>query len=248
MTSEVEMGGERRNGDTLVREEEAFTEGERIKLSPGDREVLKALEPVVDAVAALFGPNCEVLLHSLEDLSSSVMKIANGHVTGRAVGAPMTDLGMQTLKRAMASQSEIVRSYYSRSKDGKTLKSVTALIRRGHRPIGMFCVNVNLSAPLLEVVSQFFPAQQTEIQDSPEHFLMSSEELVHRSFEKARAAANGQRGLSALARSKLIVKGLYDQGIFDVKGAAGIVAREMGVSRYTIYNYIRDARTQECQP
>ncbi len=233
-----------RAGAALLNPERArLEEGEgQVKLTPGDREVLKALEPVADAVAALFGVNCEVLIHSLEDLSHSVVKIANGHVTARGVGAPMTDLGMKALRRAAASQSDVVESYYSRTNDGKTLKSVTALVRNGRRPIGMFCVNLNLSASLLEFLSQFSPPPQGDIQESPEHFLPSSEELVHSSFEKAIAAANNQRGLSALARSRLVVKALHDQGVFDIKGAVGVVAGELGVSRYTVYNYIRDAK------
>ncbi|HUX13524.1 MAG TPA: PAS domain-containing protein [Spirochaetia bacterium] len=213
-----------------------------VKLSEQDRAIMQALEPVVDAVAALFGPNCEVLIHSLEDLGRSVVKITNGQVTGREVGAPITDLGMKALRQAKELKTDVIGSYYSRTADGKTLKSVTALIRNGTKPIAMLCINLNLSAPLIDFASGLLPEAQQEMQDSPEHFVMSSEELVHKSVEKTVAEINRQRGLSALTRNRLVVKELYDQGIFDVKGAIDIVAQELGVSRYTIYNYIREAK------
>jgi hypothetical protein len=35
---------------------------------------------------------------------------------------------------------------------------------------------------------------------------------------------------------------LYGMGVFDIKDATHLVAREMGVSVYTVYNYVREAR------
>jgi len=35
---------------------------------------------------------------------------------------------------------------------------------------------------------------------------------------------------------------LYRRGIFKVTGAIDIAAKTMGISRYTLYNYIREAR------
>jgi predicted transcriptional regulator YheO len=37
----------------------------------------------VAALSALFGPGCAVVLHAFDSLHASVIKIANGHITGR---------------------------------------------------------------------------------------------------------------------------------------------------------------------
>ena len=214
-----------------------------VRLSAADRSILAALEPVVDAVATLFGEHCEVLIHSLEDLSHSVIKIRNAAVTGRNPGSPMTDLGMKVLRNSETSESDVIGSYYSKTNDGKTLKSVTALIRNGTKPIGILCINVNLSAPLFDILQHFLPAgAEARQDDSPEHFVMSSDELVRRSLDTTVAQIGARREISQQAKNKLIVGELNEQGIFDVKGAVDIVAKELGVSRYTIYNYIREAR------
>lgn len=212
-----------------------------VKLTATDRSILAALEPVVDAVATLFGTHCEVLIHSLEDLSHSIIKIKNGSVTGRRVGAPMTDFGIKVLRNTADSHSDVVGSYYNRTNDGKVLKSVTALIRNGTKPIGMLCINMDLSAPLLEVLQQYVPVNSRE-EESPEHFVMSSDELVRRSLETAITSVGANRDIAHQMKNKAIVGELHAQGIFDVKGAVEIVARELGVSRYTVYNYIREAR------
>ena len=64
---------------------QAKTHNKLIRLNKNDRAVLQALETVVEGIAAAFGSNCEVVLHSLEDLGHSVIKIENGYVTGRDI-------------------------------------------------------------------------------------------------------------------------------------------------------------------
>ncbi len=216
---------------------------EGLSLTAGDRAILDSLHPVVDAIATLFGNQCEVLIHSLEDLGHSIIRIRNGHVTGRSVGSPITDLGIKVLKGTRTVEDDVVGSYYSTTNDGKTLKSVTALIRNGAKPIGLLCINMNLSAPLVEVIAQFLPSGGgPRPEDSPEHFVMSTEELVRRSLDTAISQIRPKREMSHQVKNKLVVSELYGQGIFDVKGAVEIVAKELGVSRYTVYNYIREAR------
>ena len=53
--------------------------------SEHDKIILRSYEAVVDGIASLIGPFCEIVLHSLEDLNTSAIKIANGENTGRQV-------------------------------------------------------------------------------------------------------------------------------------------------------------------
>ena len=46
-----------------------------------------------------LGSVYEISLHSLEDYDHSVVKIMNGYHSGRTVGAPLTDLALNMLKR-----------------------------------------------------------------------------------------------------------------------------------------------------
>ena len=49
------------------------------------------LMPFVDFLGAALGSATEVVLHDLTEPGNSVVKIVNGHVSGRNVGAPATD-------------------------------------------------------------------------------------------------------------------------------------------------------------
>ena len=214
-------------------------------LSPVDWEILRAMEPIVHAIAKAFGANCEVLLHSLEDLSNSVIVIANGHVTGRQVGAPVTDLAMRILRDVGSGGGDVVGPYVSKTADGRHLKSVTTIVRNQQgRPIGLLCINVNISAPLVEVIRDFLCETIADEGESPENFATSAEDLIRRSLDAVHATIAPERKMAPITKNKLIVSKLYDRGIFDIRGAVSYVAREMGVSKYTIYNYLREIRQE----
>ncbi|EFO44067.1 YheO domain protein, partial [Vibrio parahaemolyticus AQ4037] len=90
-----------------------------------DKIILRSYEAVVDGIASLIGPFCEIVLHSLEDLNTSAIKIANGENTGRQVGSPITDLALKMLKDIEGSERNFSRSYFTRAKGGVLMKSIT---------------------------------------------------------------------------------------------------------------------------
>jgi len=54
-----------------------------------------------------------------------------------------------------------------------------------------------------------------------------------------------QRKISFSEKNKLIVFELYKRGVFNVRGVIDLVAKELGISRYTIYNYLREAKSEK---
>ena len=211
-----------------------------------DREkeiVFHDLEAFVEFVAQAIGNNCEVVLHSLEDLGHAVVKIANGHVTGRSVGSPMTDFGMEILKEADSLGKNIFGSYYSELGDGTRLKSTSMLVRNTQgTPIAMLCINIDLSVPLLDFMRGLLPEKGEFPDEIVEHFPLTLDELVERTLERVMAHVNSQRYMSPSDKNKEIVTELYKRGMFKVAGVIDIVAKKMGISRYTVYNYIREAK------
>jgi len=208
--------------------------------------LLHALESVVDSIAKVFGDNCEVVLHSLEDPAHSVVKIVNSHITGRRVGAPITDLGLEMLKKANSLGKDVIGSYYSKLDDGRLLKSVSTLIRDAQgNPIGEMCINIDLSVPLLDFLSGFLPKGGESSEKVVEHFPSTLNELVSKTLEMVMTRVNTQKEVSPSEKNKTVVMELYTRGIFDVRGAIDVVAKKMGISRYTVYNYIREAKVEE---
>jgi predicted transcriptional regulator YheO len=201
-------------------------------------------KPLVDAIAASFGGHCEVVLHSLQDLSKSVIHIANSHVSGRKVGSPMTDFGIEVYKNAQKSQQNMFGPYLCKLDDGRVLRCVTTLIKNSAgKPIGMLCINIDLSAPLWDFLTEFkSDVSGDKSQAIVEHFAFTPEELIFRALDIARKEINMTTKLSPSEKNHRIVSDLNRKGIFDVKGAVDNVAMNLGISRYTVYNYLREAK------
>jgi predicted transcriptional regulator YheO len=205
-----------------------------------DRQLLNSVKPVVDGIAAFMGENCEVALHSFESLEHSVIHIVNGHITGRGLGSPMPDLGMKILQESPGVSKDVTDCYCSKTTDGKTLRSIAIMIRNpSDKPIGMICINLNMDAPLRSLINTLAdpPAE------SSENFVANLDELIKTTLRETIAAINGHSGIPNHEKNKIIVCELNKKGMFDIRGAIDIVARELSVSRYTIYNYIREHKS-----
>ena len=215
-----------------------------IKMSNTDKEIIHALEIIVEGVAKSFGKNCEVVLHSLEDIRNSVIKIENGHVTGRKIGSPLTDFAIELLKEAESSGKNVTDIYFSKLDDGRLLKSVTTLIRNTEgKPIGLLCINIDLSAPFVDVLKELLPSNNELANGKTlEHFPATTKELIHNMLGTVMVDVNLRSEIPVPEKGRAIVAELYKKGIFNVKGALDLVAKEIGVSRYTVYNYIREAK------
>ncbi len=202
--------------------------------------VLDNLRRIADAIVSFFGRNCEVCLHDLRSLRHSLIYIA-GDVTGRKPGAPATDLLVRTLQQDCV---EDLRNYQTTSGNGRPLKSSTVFIRNAWgEPLFAFCINFdttdffNASQALQPFVNSFEQTPETS-----ETFALVPEETIG-SLVKRSILALGKQPVTMTSTEKTRLIALLEQdGVFRLKGAVEEVARHVGVSRYTIYHYLRKIR------
>ncbi|MDG3086976.1 transcriptional regulator [Vibrio hannami] len=228
---------------------DALMEMESVVVQPfseHDKIILKSYEAVVDGLAGLIGPFCEIVLHSLENLDTSAIKIANGENTGRHVGSPITDMALKTLKDIESSERNFSRAYFTRAKGGVLMKSVTIAIRNGHnRVIGLLCINVNLDAPFSQILQSFMPTEEAKEAASAVNFASDVVELVDQTVEHTIEEINADKSVSNNTKNRQIVMELYDKGIFDIKDAINRVAERLNISKHTVYLYIRQRKTED---
>ncbi len=215
-----------------------------------DRHLIANFVPLVDGLASLLGTGCEVVLHAFDQLDASVIKIANGHITGREAGAPATDFALAQLQQTTSHPEEqgSWRSYFSRNRQGHLLKSASMTIRnRQQQPIGMLCVNFSLDAPLSSLLAALsLPGMANSLDTVPvvlenESFANSVDDLVAQVMAKVDADTR----LPASARNKAIITTLYDRGLFEIKEAAHRVAERLAISRHTVYLHIRNHKAAQ---
>ena len=212
-------------------------------------EMKDALIAIARAIARTTGPQCEVVLHDYREWDrsgSTIVWIENGHVTGRRVGGPTTNLGLEALKSGNDSPDRF--NYQSRAQDGRTLRSTSIYFRnRTGKLIGSLCINVDVDAyvtaraaldALLGVAMEAPPDP-----DTAETFGSDIAEVLDAQIQAAIARTG--KPAAALARDDrvAIVRSLDDKGAFLVKRAADRIARALGTSRVTVYSYLEEARS-----
>ncbi|MCX8647024.1 transcriptional regulator [Bifidobacterium sp. B4107] len=108
---------------------------------------LRPFIPLVDFLGEILGPNAEVVLQSVKDFSHSVVAIANGHLSGRTIGSPATDLVLRIWQNHKYEQRDYLTHYTGYTIQGHPMVSSTFFLRdaRG-RVIGFLCINFDNSA------------------------------------------------------------------------------------------------------
>ena len=187
------------------------------------------------AIVETFGHDaCEAVIHDISDLEHSIVWI-EGDVTHRAIGDGMTDFGLAIIR---AGRYEDFYNYRTYLADGSTLKSSTLFLRDPDgQPWGTFCLNFNIT-PLLYLY-HFLDSLALQVQHPEIHetFTKTVEETIQSLIVEA--AAEIGRSIPELNYADRIqlIRILDERGAFQMRRAVPIIAKTLGVSRTSIYNY-----------
>ena len=223
---------------------------EESKINP----ILLGFAPVVKGIAKMFGTDCEVLLHDMSNLENSIIMIENGHVTGREVGGPMTDLGLYFLQSDLFKNTDFIANYQTENKYGKKLKSTTIFIRdKKKKIIGFLCINYALDylSGLSGKIDDFCAVNKDlennvfNKEEKEEIFTDNIDDLLERVFIKAQEKV-GKPIEKMQKDDKLeVLRYLQKKGFFLIKGNIDKIAKRLNVSRYTIYNYLSEIKPEK---
>jgi predicted transcriptional regulator YheO len=202
----------------------------------------------VDGIARTFGSRCEVVLHDLRNfrnLHRSIVKISNGHVTGRTVGGAITNQGLAFLKSGR--EENLLLNYSSVTKDGRPLKSSTIVFRDDKRkPIASICINFDMTDIMNfnGVIQEIFRISEEEHPQALETFQVDTVSTLNRiADETIRKTGKALRSMERKDKIEIVGK-LEDEGFFLIKGAIKLIAAKLNVSKFTIYNYLEQIRNK----
>lgn len=200
--------------------------------------------PVAKMIAKMFGKNCEVVLHDLSVPQNSVIFAINNHVTGREVGQPFDHLVKQVLL-SKNFEGDYAANYMTMSKDGRQIKSSTALIRDAKgEVVGALCINYDVAAleNVKTVLDEFLDIKTEEIQKEVEPF----ENVMDIVDDLINKIVANVKGIKLKKQDKInLIKFMDQKGIFQIKGAIDKVARKLNISNVTVYSYLDEIRKNE---
>nr|WP_207754538.1 helix-turn-helix transcriptional regulator [Pseudoflavonifractor phocaeensis] len=205
---------------------------------------MQFLFKLAKGIASQFGPNCEVVVHDLatNDPESSIVAIENGQVTGRKVGDGPSHVVLEAL-RGENSQLQDHLSYLAKTRDGKILKSTTIYIRDDDGdPIGIFGINYDITLMLaMETALKQFTATEKE-EKEPEAISRNVSDLLDELIEQSVKIVGKPVALMTKEDKVKAVQFLNETGAFLITKSGDKVCKFFGISKYTLYSYIDEAK------
>ncbi len=211
------------------------------RLGPG---TLGLLKDVGMAITSLLGKWCEVVIHDTSDLEHSIVWL-QGNVTGRRPGGMMTDLGLEMLRRG---QTQPLLNYTTYTESGKTLRSASLWLRDDRGEIcGGFCINLDVTPMLAlrEFSRDLAPGDART--DLSEAHVADLGDLIDTLIAECEYRMGTPADEMTKDQRLEVVNFLDGRGAFQVRNSAVIVANRLGVTRKTIYNYLREIEREDAQ-
>jgi predicted transcriptional regulator YheO len=196
-------------------------------------------------LAEAIGKNCEVVLHNFEDPEHSIVAIANGHITGRKVGDTVDMLGLELLRNPPPGD---LLNYRTETKSGKVLRSSSIFLRKDSGQIfGALCINYDITGliKLQQWVQETALPLGEGVQEEFEHDVASILDCLIKD-----AIRSTGKEIADLTRANKIAVITYldHKGAFLIRYSADRIAERLNISKYTIYNYLEEAKRNGSMP
>ena len=111
-----------------------------------EKELKRHYMLIVDFLGHILGPDYEIALHELNDDSNEIIAIANGELTGRHLGSPLSNKMLEYVAGNLYETQNYVLNFESVSATGKTMCSNSMFIKgRSGELAGLLCINFDAS-------------------------------------------------------------------------------------------------------
>ncbi len=198
-------------------------------------------------IARQFGSNCEVVVHDLAaaDPDRSIVAIENGHVSGRRLGDGPSHVVWEALK-ADPKKLEDRLAYLTRTEDGKILKSSTIFIRDdADKVVGVFAINYDITLmKAMEDQLRLFTATDEPSQE-PQTIIHSVNDLLEELIKQSVKLVGKPAALMNKEDKVKAISFLNDSGAFLITKSGQRVCNFFGISKYTLYSYIDEAKGEK---
>ncbi|MBW8353776.1 MAG: transcriptional regulator [Pseudomonas sp.] len=207
--------------------------------SPAKDPALDNFRAIADAIATLFFPHAEVVLHDLR--TQKIDYIAN-NLSKREVG---DDAALEDLLSGDSSERNI-GPYEKLNWDGQKIRSLSSVLRDSQgQPIAVLCINLNISLfenakaalDLFLSPSKLIPQPDSLFRDDWQERINT---FLHNWLRER------QLGLNLLTREhkRELVLALHAEGAFKGKSASNYVANVLSMGRATVYKHLKELKGQ----
>ncbi|MGJ9505337.1 helix-turn-helix transcriptional regulator [Actinotignum sp. GS-2025c] len=217
-----------------------------IEVSPAEKEeaniILRTLTRLVEPLQATLPGPSEVVLHDLSRLPNSIVNIA-GDITGRTIGGCATN----TLLRDAANNIlESNFNYLTKAANGADVCCSTLVFRTSTgTPVAAMCTIRDISVwetfrNAIDTLIPSLPREKAPTFDDAETFSKDVDELAQDLLDRTIESTEIPVEFMQKKHKVAVVAELQQRGFFLLREAAEKAADALEVSRFTIYNYLKE--------
>ena len=203
------------------------------------KEAFDFLDRMARGIAVMFGEQCETIVHEMDGQKVKNLAIYNGHVSGRTTGSTLSIYGRDTMMDEEDPKVNLDLDYVNQmviTSSGKTMKSSTFHFWGEDYH---FALGINYDISVMSQMSRIMDGLlrtdatlQTSLfgtGNSREEVFESCSEMVKRPFSQMQKADR-----------LTLVSILKEKGFFQMQRSVPYAAERLGVTKYTIYNYLNE--------
>jgi predicted transcriptional regulator YheO len=188
---------------------------------------------IADAIATLFFPHAEVVLHDLR--TQKVDYIAN-NLSKREIGDD------SSLSEDVSERN--IGPYEKLNWDGQKIRSLSSVLRDSEgRPLAVLCINLNISLFENAKAALDLFLSPTKLIPQPDSLFRDDWQERINTFLHAWLRER-QLSLNVLTRDhkRELVLALHAEGAFKGKSASNYVANVLNMGRATVYKHLKELK------
>jgi len=220
----------------------------------------KQLTSFVEFLGKALGPDYEITLHDLDPENCSIVAIANGRISGRNVGSPLSERGAKLLEDKEYENTDYSLNQTALLANGKTIRASTLFIKdETDKPVAMLCINFDdsrfraINNNLLGLIHpntflqhhysidvSGLPQSQTPppSEKKAENIHNDVADMMREIFDEVSRPMNVPMDRLTQEERTDVIAQLNEQGMFRLKGAVQFVAEQLSCSQASIYRYL----------
>jgi predicted transcriptional regulator YheO len=200
------------------------------------KEAFVFLNRLAEGLSKTFGNSCETVIHDMKNKKNSITAIYNGHVTGRKIGDGLDILGTNKEVSDFFDGIDIVNCQ-GKTADGKLVKTSTFhLMGEGYH----YTLGINFDYTILSIAESAIK-ELTKVGEGLEDAMNEfGENRLKDIFEDCLGIVGKPVSIMNKEDRVRIITLLKEKNAFSFQKSIPFVSEKLNISRYTIYNYLKE--------
>lgn len=198
-----------------------------------------------------LGSRSEIVLHDLKkDYGNTIVDIRNGYISGRKIGDPGGEWGIEVLSGTVKDGSRYNRIIHTR--DGKIIRTSTVFFRGSDDSIiGSICINTDISDSVrceefLHSLNMYNASESDKT--SKTTIFTDVSELLTNLMNEAVEMVGVEVEKMTKEEKESVLRYLDEKGAFLITKSGDRVCEFLGISKFKLYNYLNSIRSEKENP